>query len=95
MRYTVSYKDSSFGEVSFDVEMKKTSKTATIKPIDAKPKYGYGDFPLPGCIDRLWDLGEMKFRLPGPCFKEWDDGTYTIYPCGAGIPFLLTPEKEE
>ena len=106
MRYTVSYKDSSFGEVSFDVEMEKTPKTVTIKPIGAKPKYGYGDFPLPGCIDKLWDKGQIRIctdeemmkkknRVPRDVLKDWGDGTFTLYPGRRGVPFLLEPEKEE
>ena len=99
MRYRMSYEDSILGEVNLAVELLKTPKAVTIKPLDPKPKYTYG------CIDKLWDKGQIRIvtdeetmrkrnRVPRNALKDWGDGTYTLYPERQGIPFLLTPEKE-
>lgn len=79
------------------VDFNKTPKTITIKPISLKPRY------TNGCIDKLWDKGSIVIRKPklGSRIKmtrdflqDWKDGTYTLYPERAGIPYYLEPVKE-
>lgn len=92
MKYSMHNEYWKDGEVI--VNIKKTNKTTTITPISSKPLYTYG------CIDQLWDKGKITIREPKPggkikvtrhLLEEWGNGTYTLYPDRAGIPFLLVP----
>ena len=97
MKYCMSNSEF-WGDRSVTVDIKKTAKTTTITPISPKPQYF-----TPGCIDKLWYNGKIVIREYPPeshriCanyLQDWGDGSYTLYHCRQGIPFLLTPAKED
>ena len=76
------------------VDIKFSAKSITIKPLGEKPFY------TNGCIDELWDKGKIVVKIISDpsdhrvwkhYLKDWNDGTYTLYPSRAGIPYLLEP----
>lgn len=96
MKYRMDSKCWGVGEVMVDI--KKTDKTTTITPISSRPMFTYG------CIDQLWDNGRIVIREPRPggrakitrhALIDWGNGTSTLYPDRAGIPFLLVPLEDE
>lgn len=78
------------------VDVKKTPKTITITPVDKKPS-----FFMYACIEQLWDKGKITISDPKGhklCrhrLMDWGDGTYTLYPDRAGLPYYMEPEGKK
>lgn len=81
-----------FGRTIVDVKI--TPKTFTITPLEEQP------FGCWGCLDQLWRNGKIVVKEPkrGMCkhkLIDWEDGSYTIYPDRAGLPYLLTKVEDD
>lgn len=67
---------------TFNIDYKNTKKTITIEFLDSDVKY-----------ESFFEKGDkIKCRKDNKCkhcIRNWEDGTYTIYPNRSGIPYYI------
>lgn len=89
-RYVAENDDSWISRYRIVMEVKETEKSYIFKLVEYDNRYGYDH------IKTMFNGKERKTiskdKPSGHAMRVWDEGSFTIYPFQAGIPFYFELE---
>ncbi len=89
--YQAIHDNGMFDSYKITIELKETEKSYIFNLIELKSRY------CPAQIEELFRKSKhvvIRKNKGGHAMRKWEDGTFTLYPYQAGVPFYFKRLKE-